>query len=83
MPRAAPFGSKLTKVNMYSSPLLPNQKKVRNMEKILIVEDDEMVRCGIEDVLKMRDWNTETASTFAEGMKNKLFPGLENLRKMI
>ncbi|MDD7210613.1 MAG: response regulator, partial [Lachnospiraceae bacterium] len=39
------------------------------MEKILIVEDDEMVRCGIEDVLKMRDWNTETASTFAEGMK--------------
>ena len=30
------------------------------MEKILIVEDDEMVRCGIEDVLKMRDWNTET-----------------------
>lgn len=48
------------------------------MEKILIVEDDEMVRCGIEDVLKMRDWNTETASTFAEGMKNKLFPGLVN-----
>ena len=53
------------------------------MEKILIVEDDEMVRCGIEDVLKMRDWNTETASTFAEGMKNKLFPGLVNVRKMI
>ena len=43
------------------------------MEKILIVEDDEMVRCGIEDVLKMRDWNTETASTFAEGMEIQFY----------
>lgn len=39
------------------------------MEKILIVEDDEMICCGIVDTLQLRNWETETAASFSEAMK--------------
>lgn len=38
------------------------------MEKILIVEDDEMVRSGIKDALQIRNWKTEFAATFSEAL---------------
>ncbi|XCP83703.1 response regulator transcription factor [Roseburia hominis] len=39
------------------------------MEKIFIVEDDEMVRDGIVDALGLRNWETETASSFQEAVE--------------
>ena len=37
--------------------------------KILIVEDDEMVCRGIVDALQLRNWETETVDTFADALK--------------
>lgn len=39
------------------------------IEKILIVEDDEMVCRGIVDALQLRNWSTETVGTFGEALK--------------
>lgn len=45
------------------------QKRGTEMEKIFIVEDDEMVRDGIADTLQLRNWETETAASFQEAVR--------------
>lgn len=40
-------------------------------EKILIVEDDEMVCRGIVDALQLRNWSTDTVATFNQAL-NKI-----------
>lgn len=39
------------------------------MKKILVVEDDRIVGQSIADALRLRDWDTEIACTFAEAME--------------
>lgn len=38
------------------------------MGKILIVEDDEMVRCGIVEALQLRNWETDTVASYKEAV---------------